>query len=169
MSPPGSLGCSMSPPLSSCSGQENEGPPQVTGQGGEGAGGDGRIRGGWKEQGQEGVRGDRNSRGWKELAEGGSRMERCDTTCPQPLGHKFPAPRRSSFGTEGRPISLRANHLEVPGNCLMSAGQIPVMLSYPQVSVRPGYIYLYRYRALYIVPVYCICALYLCTVLVRST
>ena len=43
---------------------------------------------------------------------------------PPPPGHAFPAPRRPSFGAAGRPISLRANHLEV--------------------SLRPGYMYCYR-------------------------
>ena len=44
---------------------------------------------------------------------------------PPPPGHAFPAPRRPSFGAAGRPISLRANHLEV--------------------SLRPGYMYCYRW------------------------
>ena len=28
-------------------------------------------------------------------------------------GHEFPAPRRTSFGQQGRPIMLKSNHLEV--------------------------------------------------------
>ena len=62
-------------------------------------------------------------------------------------GHEFPAPRRTSFGQQGRPIMLKSNHLEVFQSILLYSHIIYILPHDDltlQVSLTPGYMYAYR-------------------------